>query len=237
MDIPTHNIKTATSDDYDDFHLFDFNRTEINQRHVRKLRDLIRSHGFIGIIIVIKTSVINGVEQLFIGDGQHRFLAIKDLEIPFPYIVVEKNSLEEITKFVSALNSNSMPWSLEDYLYAWSKVGIDSYRIVKNKYETSGLSISLLINFYGLRSQGGRGSRFFKEGTFSISDLSTSTSLIETFQEARSLMRFEHWTEEHKFADWIITNRPDKDRLVSLLEDQQTRTLFVEEEMDELYYN
>jgi hypothetical protein len=62
-------------------------------------------------------------EKMQIIDGQHRFLAAKELSLPINYLVVEGYGLEE----VQILNTNSANWKKEDYLKAYCDLGMEPY--------------------------------------------------------------------------------------------------------------
>jgi hypothetical protein len=231
-----NKVKYIKPADYSKFFFLDLNRP-IKNNHVRKLRAKIATWGMLFNLLVIETDIFTGTMTLYIADGQHRFNACVDLGIEIPYVKIRLDSKEKIAKIIASINSGSMPWTLDDYMHAWSKIGIDSYIIIKKKRESSGIMTSALISFYSLNVSGGRSTSRFKDGEFTIPNLELSTQLISIYQECVTHMRFEHWTDSSRFADWVITNHPERDKLVNIVKNNRIKSEILQEELDRLYYH
>jgi hypothetical protein len=117
MNIKTNNMKNPvvttvqvnSTSSYECFNFFKFNR-EVDKVHVKKLVKSMKVRGFIGTIIVIKTKIIDGIELLYILDGQHRFTASKELGINFKYEVVEIKTELALAHYIADLNNSSKAW-------------------------------------------------------------------------------------------------------------------------------
>ncbi len=99
----------AKTTDYEKFKLLDFNRKKLDRNHINKIKESITKNGYIGSPILVN-------EDFEIYDGQHRFMALKEmgLEIPYKIIDVEYNSIID-------LNITQKKWTLEDYVNYYSE--------------------------------------------------------------------------------------------------------------------
>lgn len=93
-----------TTKDYERFKLLEFNRKTIDRRHVNRLKESITKNGYIGNPILVN-------DDYEIYDGQHRFIALKEMgmEIPFE---VQSSSYSSIID----LNITQKRWTMEDYV-------------------------------------------------------------------------------------------------------------------------
>lgn len=100
--------------DYSRFKILDGNRN-INEVQVRRLiNSFQKTYLFSPILVNEKFQII---------DGQHRFLAAKELGLPINFIIVENYGLKE----VQILNTNSINWTKESYLKAYCDLGHIQY--------------------------------------------------------------------------------------------------------------
>lgn len=124
--------------DYSLFSFFDDNRP-INQGLVKRLVESIKSIGY------VKSNPIMVNKDNQIIDGQHRFCACRELEIPVFYEV------EDIDHEVAMvlLNKNQTVWGLKDYVRFYAKRGIECYNLLYEFEEDHkiGMSNSIVIVF------------------------------------------------------------------------------------------
>lgn len=130
------NVNQVNStNDYEKFSILDGNR-KVNLSHLNRLKDSFKQNYLLSPIIVN--------EQFEIIDGQHRFLAAKDLQLPINYIKCEDYSLRE----VQILNTNSKNWNKEDYLKSYCDLGYPEYikfREFMKKYPEFNISVCLML--------------------------------------------------------------------------------------------
>jgi hypothetical protein len=117
------NIKTVNqvfqTEDYSLFKSLDGNR-HVNSLHVRRLKDSFKgSYLFSPILVNEKYEII---------DGQHRFEAAKELNLPIVFIVVHNYGLKE----VQILNENMKNWTKADYLSAYCDLKHPEYLKFRN---------------------------------------------------------------------------------------------------------
>lgn len=100
---------------YDLFKKLEGNRiTSINR--INKIKNSILSVGYI-------TSPILVNEKMEIIDGQGRFEALKNLQMPIEYIIQENIGIKECI----AMNVNQTNWDLLDYIKSYADKGVQSY--------------------------------------------------------------------------------------------------------------
>jgi len=124
--------------DYSKFKFLNTNRA-INLKNVEKIKASIREHG----IIPGRPILVDG--DYHIIDGQHRFLAIKELGHPIPYETIGGDTINK----AMALNANQQQWQMIDYITSHANQGNDNYRKVLKFNEKFNLGIipSLFICF------------------------------------------------------------------------------------------
>lgn len=112
------SIGIQQSKKYDDFTLLEANRL-ISRPHIQ---DLIKS--FSETPDIARTHPILVNEKLEIIDGQHRFLAWKEMKWPVYYIVEKGLTVQDALR----LNSNQRAWRIEDYARAYAMSGNTQYQ-------------------------------------------------------------------------------------------------------------
>ena len=106
------------TNDYSLFSILKGNR-QINKAHLNRLKESIEQESLIVPIIVN--------EEYEIIDGQNRYNAWKDLNLPVYYIVVEGYGLSQVQR----LNSNIRNWSMKDYADCYDTLGKKDYKVYK----------------------------------------------------------------------------------------------------------
>jgi len=109
-------------------------------------------------------------EKFEIIDGQHRFLACKELGLPVYYIVTEGYSIEEI----HILNTNSSNWKRLDYLTGYVDIGLRPYIKFKefmDEYNEFGIKAALHICTYPNTNQEKSKQNYFENGDLKMFDL------------------------------------------------------------------
>lgn len=124
--------------DYDRFQVYTYNRP-INRSLVLRLKDSINKIGYID----AKPILVD--EEFTIIDGQHRYMACVELEIPISYSIVKGNPEEIIIN----LNSQQINWKLADFVHCWAEREIECYVKLKEFEEKHrlGMSMSLMVLF------------------------------------------------------------------------------------------
>jgi hypothetical protein len=118
--------------------LFSKENREVKTKTVVAIKDSMSKFGFIPgrPVLITKEGVII--------DGQHRFLAAKDLGIEIEFEIVEGNYIDKMIH----LNSTQSNWSLEDYVNSYANQNIDCYRKLLKFQEKYELSLSSAITIF-----------------------------------------------------------------------------------------
>lgn len=190
-----HSNQVRTTTDYTRFKTLVGNRKP-NDLHVKRLSNSFQKRYLFSPILIN--------EKWQIIDGQHRFLAAKDLGLPINYITVEGYGLNE----VQILNTNSANWKKEDYLKAYCDLGSKPYLEMKqfmNDFPDFGIAVSeqLITNSTGgvnnkNNLHKGRGIvKNFEEGRLTITDLKKS------YENAEKVMMFKPYYDGYNRSVFV----------------------------------
>ena len=111
--------------DYNMFKHMKGNR-EVNQGHVKKIIKSMKEKYMAHPILVN-----NNMEII---DGQHRFAAAKELELPVSYQIIKGGNIQDVQR----LNTTSKKWGRADYLNMYCKENVSDYLIFqqfKDEYD------------------------------------------------------------------------------------------------------
>lgn len=164
-------MKIQQTENYSLFKRIKGNRT-INKAQVKKLVDSFGEDPSLAISVPI---VVN--EKFEIIDGQHRFQALKKLNLPISYQKIKGLDL----KSVQIVNSSTKVWSPMDFAKSFSELGnkhYKSYIEFKNKYH---LTHTTLLAFLAGFSSSNNTTTRFRKGLFETTDLKEAHILCQQF--------------------------------------------------------
>ena len=173
--------------DYKIFHTYDYEKFKI----IAENRQIYHQH-----VIRIKNSMRNSFDlhlnpiivnsKFEIVDGQHRFMAAKELKKPIFYVIDNNYKNEKIKQF----NVCQKSWKLEDYFYYYDKLGNKNYTKVINLSKELKFRINVVLNWVFST----KNSIIIKEGKyqFDISDeiynaMIYTKNIIKILEEKRIL--------------------------------------------------
>lgn len=198
--------------DYDKFSFLKENR-DVNEAHLKKLKKSIEVK-YIPVPIIVN-------DNYEIIDGQHRYMACKELGLPIYYTVIKNCSLKD----VHTLNSYAKKWNWIDTLQSHVKAGNEHY-IIFNE-------VMLENNFrydqtYRILS-GGLASTVkrkleWENGLFKIHDTRTPFMWLERFHEISKY--YDNWNRRNfVFCMVFLFKHPDFDykRFIQKLSYQSRR--------------
>ncbi len=156
----------------------DFNgNRNVNKIHLKRLQKSMEEE-YLKIPIIVN-------ENYEIIDGQHRYLACKELKLPIFFIKIKGYGLKQIQR----INSNVKQWSFNDYLSTYADEELPEYIKVRkfiNKYEFGqNESLAMLLGYTNLTNENIR--KKFEAGEFKIKDLKEAErkaemlTMIKTF--------------------------------------------------------
>ncbi len=121
--------------DYDKFIFRDDNRERIDQAHVNRLAECIKSKNMLD----LRPLIVN--DKMEIIDGQHRLLAAKILGVEVYYQIEKKLTAQDIIKL-----NISKAWTLGDYLNFYCQHQYDEYLKLKNFMSKHNLNLKVALN-------------------------------------------------------------------------------------------
>jgi hypothetical protein len=115
--------------------LFSKENRDIKTKTIAAIKESMNKFGFIPGRPVLVT------KDWLIVDGQHRFLAAKDLGIEIEFEVLEGDYIDKMI----LLNSTQSNWTLEDYVNSYASQNIDCYKKLLAFQEKHDLNLSSAI--------------------------------------------------------------------------------------------
>jgi hypothetical protein len=205
-----------------DYFLFKFHKSNrpINESHVKNLVESMKKEYLFTVITVN--------EKNEICDGQHRFLAIKELKLPMFYVVMEGYG----EKQMRIINSTNRVWSNDDYLNSFiiqGKSDYIDYQMFQKTYKLGHVDCQKILT-WNHKSHG----KDFKNGNFKIENYKRACSFME------KLLVIKKYYKGYKRTLFInammsLLNNPKFNFDEFILKLQQQQTLLVDCTKVELY--
>lgn len=172
--------------DYSQFEMLTGNRP-VNSRKIESLKN--EAVNGLDLFAYCPIVVYKDGSKFKIIDGQHRFIASKQLKRPVYYVVCDKLTLPQIAK----LNSNSSNWKSKDYLDCFIKVGIKDYEDIAQLVKNYRLAYAVACDLLMVNNAKSKGValKYFKEGTFKSKYFAQTCKLVEEVEEVFG--RYEFW--------------------------------------------
>jgi hypothetical protein len=76
------------------------------------------------------------IKPLKMVDGQHRFEACKDLNIPVSYVIDSSLSMSTVLNTITLLNTASKEWDVSDFMNSESQKGNQNYALYEKVYNS-----------------------------------------------------------------------------------------------------
>lgn len=176
--------------DFEKLKLLPFNR-ECGPRS--DLMNSMNKYGFIGTIILIRTSVVNGLDEVWIADGQNRAYTAAHLNIPFYGEIVRGNfeNIADIVEFVASRNATQRKWQMSDYVKSYAHLQIEHYKILGRISKNSGYSLQTIATMLSSTNvkYGKTIDTAIKTGKFRISFLDKTLKTLEISAKASMYAR------------------------------------------------
>lgn len=180
------------TNDYEMFKSLEGNRN-VNKLHVNRLKESFQKKYLLSPILV------NSKNEII--DGQHRFRAAKELELPVYFIKVNGYGLKE----VQLLNTNMKNWGKKDYLNAYCDLKYPEYLKFRNfmhQFPAFGISAceTILTDHLG----GGNLARTDRSGAHSDND--SGSYAFRYFQEGE--LKIANYERSFENAEKIMMIKP-----------------------------
>lgn len=163
--------------DYEQFKFLNANR-EQNRGHVEALK---RAFEEVGNLTKVQPILVNDKYQII--DGQHRFIACKELGLPIYFTMVDGLGVRE-ARSMNILHRN---WTTDDYARSYAETGDTNYKKYLELKEDYGFSHSVMLAyiFNVAINGGGRANPFktFREGEMVITDVPAIKERLDKLAE------------------------------------------------------
>lgn len=159
---------------YEQFKLFTENRP-VKKAHVKNLMLSIQQHGLLEEITVNEHSEII--------DGQHRFFALKNLDLP----ILAKVKVGATIDTVLPTNLVRKGWAIENFIHYYAEKGNTDYQTVQRIIaQSSGLSITTVLEVYS-KNDRSKVSEAVKSGKYEV-DVALGNYLITLLKEMEEVV-------------------------------------------------
>lgn len=155
--------------DYYMFHLLSDNRFKLHRNHVEHLKRSILEKN----MLALRPITVNSKYEIM--DGQHRYLAAKELGLEIYYEIHLDNEMNDMVK----LNINKA-WNLMDYQNYYTKNGYKQYILLAEYMKENNVSISLALKLEYHSSR--KLNKLFKSGQyiFNLTEKGISLKICNT---------------------------------------------------------
>lgn len=196
-----------------------FNRP-VSTTGLKAIAESMKMYGFSGNAIIIETKAVDGKPRLFIADGQHRIRVAMENGILFHYEVVRfeneaDDTLVNVCKYISCLNSSATKWSPMRFLSAFANVGLSEYETVRKAKESMNLTMTDLQNIFQLGCSASE-VKAFKDGEMKFPDLNKSNQLIKAIERLRDIVPNKSFVRRSLFR-FLIKSNIDIDKLTDAI--------------------
>lgn len=160
-------------------------------------------------------------ENFFIIDGQHRFHAARNLNLPVYYIMRPGLSVEAARH----LNTTQRRWTLVDFAHSYAESGrMDYVLFLRHRNEFPGLTATIVLAALG-GIDSSASEDMFRRGEFKIGDEDAGIERLRRLEEvqhlgrqklnltmARSLMKLWEKNDDFDFAKFLkkLANAPEE---------------------------
>lgn len=165
--------------DYDKFSFIESNRV-LNKGHVANLETAFEDYGN---LTRVQPILVN--EKFQIIDGQHRFLACKDMGVPIYFTQIPGLGIAE-ARSMNILHSS---WNMDDYARSYALEGDPNYQKYLRIREDYGFGHSIVL-VYALNDQSHGAFAKFRRGEFVLADEKGTRERLNALAEIGMLVPF-----------------------------------------------
>lgn len=140
----------------------------------------------------------------YIIDGQNLFTALIKMKQDIPFEIMECPTMHDVIREMTAVNSTSRRWTLDNYITAWANVSDDYRLLIKAQHRfklPSGKPLPMyMIGFaYSLESRT-VWQQLIMEGKFVISDLDNGNKILTYLVDLVPMLPKGHLELEREFT-------------------------------------
>jgi len=165
-------IYVGKPEDYKRVKYLPYNR-QTDPNHVKDMKAALATRGW------VKPITLN--KKWYLIDGQHTFKACQELEMTFPYIILDDTD----AAIVIEINSLAKNWKMSDYLHYFVTLDNKPYvrfdKFIKsyNINISKGLAACLIREASDNKTPGGYDGRIFRFGEFTFDNYDRACQIVE----------------------------------------------------------
>jgi hypothetical protein len=128
--------------------------------------------------VVVTTYKINGVYGTYIIDGQNLYTALRKLGYDIPYREISIANDLELIQAMATVNTSAKPWTMTDYIRAWSFIHGD-YNVLGRfigNYSLEKMHIASVL--YGYNGASSNIAKIVRSGLFRVKDETRSRVVL-----------------------------------------------------------
>jgi hypothetical protein len=195
--------KMKFTKNYKQFYFLENLNRVTDPSHVQKMVKSIRTMSVVRPIICVKVKFIDGLERLYVVDGQHLFKALSAEGLEIPYVIIETTDKVDLVHKMALLNNSSKSWTLLNYINAF-KMHIPDYNTLfslRNMYNIEPLMLAAICTKG--TSAVVSGSQLLKSGNFKITN-PEAQEMAKAFNDFfLKIGRADRWVK-HQFLQVFI---------------------------------
>lgn len=161
-----------------DYHQFGYikGNREVDPTNLNNIIESLQTKQILESAIIVGLDKKSGDNKPFkIIEGQHRFEACKELNLPLSFIIREDFDIELMEKslsIVELLNTASKTWDISNFMYSKAITGLKPYLLYKELYEKYGFEHEIILYVINKREDRKMYIRFrtFKEGNLQFDE-------------------------------------------------------------------
>jgi hypothetical protein len=162
--------------------------TNLLQRKVKgntRLENSIKSHGVMSVIILIYSTALKGIRELYCLDGGHRLHFFTYLNLDFNVLILpDENNLSVLIDKIAILNNSSKSWTLYDFINVYCEAGKNDYKVLNAMYTRTGIPVGILSQMLmGKLNRAKASLNPIKNGTFEIKALKVTNETIDLLKK------------------------------------------------------
>ena len=142
--------------EYQNFTFLSANRP-VNRNHVNKIKKSLQEYGY------LDSQPITVTPDMKILDGQHRFIACKEMGLPIKFVKVDTKKMDNI---LVDLNNTQKKWNVYDYVTYYAECGNGHYIRLLSLSKEFNISVGAVCCIAGGSVQGGGDTDIIKAGKF-----------------------------------------------------------------------
>ena len=226
------DYKIKVTQNYNAFTLNENNR-KVVEKHVQRLVKEFKENGYNKSFPIAVIDKGKGIYEIF--DGQHRFLAAKQVGCEFSYLVHEKFEADEYIKKLASINKNVQKWSALDF----ARLSQDENTKKAVEYTDKAIDIRErnFIMYYCCINRKNVDTKK-SETSISEEEITRAISLFHILQK----YRYSRESSVSTCVKKIVRNNLDTERLIKNIEKQpvkfvQCATAKQYQDMIEYFYN